>query len=223
MIATPDLIKSLAASATPVRRLRAPLVRATLWLCFAAFILVLLGFSHGVRPDFAQKARELVFTVGVVASLVTGVLAAIAAFMVSLPDRSHFWLALPAPALVVWVATIGYGCLTAWVGLGPDGIRLGDVAECFATLVLTSVPISAAMLLTLRYAATLRPTAVTMMGSLAVAAISATALLLFHTLDATIMILAWNLCTAAVIIALGSVFGRKMFSWVAPRPMPLRG
>ena len=153
MITTPDLIKSLAANAAPVRRLRPPLVRATLWLLLAALILVLIGTSHGLRPDLALKARDSVFVVGIVASLLTAILAAIAAFMVSLPDRSRLWLVPPAPALLVWISTIGYGCLTAWIGLGPEGIRLGDLAECLATLVLTSVPLSAALLLMLRYAA----------------------------------------------------------------------
>ena len=38
-------------------------------------------------------------------------LAAVAAFMVSLPDRSQRWLLLPVPTLVLWVGTVGYGCL----------------------------------------------------------------------------------------------------------------
>jgi len=31
------------------------------------------------------------------------------------------------------------------------------------------------------------------------------------------MILIWNLDRATILIGLGSAFGRKMFSWVAPR------
>lgn len=223
MITTPDLINSLAANATPVRRLRPPLVRATFWLAFAAFILALIGISHGLRPDFATKLQELAFVIGIIASLVTGVLAAIAAFMVSLPDRPRLWFFLPAPALAAWISTISYGCLTAWVGLGPNGIQFRDVVECFATLVLTSVPISAVMLLMLRYAAPLRPKAVTVMGSLAVAALTATGLLVFHALDATIMILMWNLGVAALFVALGSASARRLFALVAPRSLPQQG
>ena len=55
------------------------------------------------------------------------------------------------------------------------------------------------------------------MGSLAVAGITATALVLFHKLDATVMILMWNLGTAAMFIGLAGALGRKMFSWVTPR------
>lgn len=223
MITTPDLIDSLANNVTPIRRLRPPLVRATLWLGFAAVILGLLAVSHGFRPDLAAHLRQPMFAVGMAASLVTGILAAIASFMVSLPDRSRLWLTLPIPALLVWLSTIGYGCLIDWVSIGPDGVRMGEAVRCFATLVLTSLPLSFAMLVMLRYAAPLRPAAVTMTGGLAVAAITATALSLFHSLDATLMVLVWNLGTAAVIVTLGAVFGQRMFSWVAPHPKPVEG
>ena len=143
--------------------------------------------------------------------------------MVSLPDRSHFWFFLPAPTLAAWLSTIGYQCLTNWVSFEPDGIRLGETVRCFATLVLTSLPLSLAMLVMLRYAAPLRPTTVTLTGSLAVAAITATALSLFHDLDATVMILIWNFGTAALIVGLGGMLGRRMFSWVAPLSLPHQG
>jgi len=149
--------------------------------------------------------------------LLTGVCAAIAAFMLSLPDRSRLWLALPAPALATWLSAIGYQCLTNWITLDPDGMRLGETARCFATLVLTSLPLSLALLVMLRYAAPLRPTPATVAGSLAVAAITAVALSLFHDLDATVMILIWNLGTTAILIGLGALFGQRLLSWVAPR------
>lgn len=223
MITTPDIINFLVANATPVRRLRPPLARATTWLVFAASIVALVGISHGLRPDLAQKAQDTVFVLGAAAALATGILAAVAAFFVSLPDRSPLWQLLPAPTLAVWFSTIGYGCVTAWVGIGPGGILFQDVAECLATLVLTSVPISAAMLLMLRYAASLRPYAVVSMGSLAVAAITATGLLLFHDIDSTILVLMWNVGVAVLFVAFGSSSARRMFSWVAPRSLPQQG
>jgi hypothetical protein len=210
---TPDLIDVLVECATPVRRLRPPLVRAGLWLALAAVILALLAVGHGVRADLVERLHQPVFAVSIAAALDTAILAAVAAFMVSLPDRPQWWLALPAPALAVWVGTIGYGCLTDWVGIGPDGVRFGETLRCFATLVLTSVPLAIALAVMLRYAALLRPGAVTLAGALAVAAITSSALSLFHELDATMMILIWNLGTAALITGLGGVFGRRMFRW----------
>jgi hypothetical protein len=214
---TPDLIDALVECATPVRRLRPPLARAGLWLALAALILALLAIGHGVRADLAERLHQPVFAVSIAAALATGMLAAVAAFIVSLPDRSRWWLLLPAPALAAWVGTIGYGCLTDWVGIGPDGVRFGETLRCFATLVLTSVPLAIALAVMLRYAALLRPGAVTLAAALAVAAITSSALSLFHDLDATIMILVWNLGTAALITGLGGVFGRRFLRRTASR------
>jgi hypothetical protein len=220
MITTPDLIEALAANATPIRRLRPPIVRATLWLSVAAVILVLLAVSHGSRPDLAQRLLQPTFVASILASLATGILAAVASFLVSLPDRSRGWLLLPLPALLVWISTIGYGCLTDWVDVDAGSLHMGEAARCFATLVLTSVPLSLLMFVMLRHTAPLRPMAVALTGSLAVAAMTASALSLFHEFDATIMILMWNLGSAALLVGLGAVLGRKIFSWSPPAGAP---
>jgi hypothetical protein len=219
---TQDLIDALVEHGTPVRRLRPPLLRACAWLLLAGFILALLAALHGVRADLVERLHQPGFVVGHVAALLTGVLAALASFMISLPDRSRQWLLLPAPALAVWVSTIGYGCLTDWVSIGPQGVQLGETVRCFATVLLSSVPLSLAMLVMLRYAALLRADAVVMTGGLAVAAMTATALSLLHELDATAMILVWNAGIVALIAGLGGVFGRRMLRWTASHLMPAR-
>jgi hypothetical protein len=119
------------------------------------------------------------------------------------------------------VSTIGYGCLTDWVSMSPDGIRMGEAARCFATLLMTSIPLSAATLIMLRHAAPLRPTIVSAAGGLAVAATTSFALSLLHNLDATIMILIWNLGMAALIAGLAGALGRPLLGWVARHVMPL--
>jgi hypothetical protein len=212
---TPDLIDALVETATPIRRLRPPIIRAALWLAFAVILLGLIAVAHGVRPDFSDRVRQPLFVLGMLGTLATSILAAVASFRLSLPDSSRLWAVLPLPALALWVATIGYGCLTDWVSMDPAGIHLGEAVRCFATLLMTSIPLSIAMLVMLRYTALLRPLEVSVMGGLAVAAVTAFALSLFHDLDATVMILIWNLGAAALIAALGSLFGRSMLTWMA--------
>lgn len=207
MISTPELIALLVANARPVRSLRPPLVRSGLWLLLAVAVFVLLWLGHGVRQDLAQRVEQPTFVIGIVASLVTGILAAIASFLISLPDRSRAWVLLPVPALVVWVSTVSYGCLANWASIGPDGLHLGEAARCFATLLLTSLPLSLALFVMLRHAVLIRPNMVTISGSLAVAAITATALSLFHELNATVMVLMWNLGIAILIIGVGCILG----------------
>ncbi len=220
---TSDLIATLAGNLKPVRRLRSPVARAAGWLVLAALVLALLTISQGIRPDLAQRLHDPAFAVSIAASLLTAVLAAIAAFQLSLPDRSRRWLLLPLPALVVWLSNIGYQCMTQWISIGPQGLTLGEAARCFATLVLSGLPLSLALLIMLRYAAPLRPSAVALTASLAVAGITATALSLFHAIDATALILMWNLGTALLFVGLGGLFGRRIFQWVTPLTYTARG
>ncbi|MGF6441438.1 NrsF family protein [Paraburkholderia youngii] len=214
MSPTSDLIESLVADAKPVRPLRAPAVRASGWLLFATLVLILVGVAHGVRPDLATKLQQPAFVTSVAAAALTGIFAAVASFVASVPGRSLRWLLLPLPALVAWVATIGYGCLTNWVELGPDGVSLGETARCFATLGLTGLPLSLALLIMLRHVARLAPALVVMTGSLAVAALTAVALSMFHPLDATVMILVWNFGVAAMLLLISARYSRRLLAWV---------
>lgn len=209
MITTPQMIELLATNAKPVKPLRPPLMRVALWLVLAAFVFGLLAVAHGTRTDLAQQFARPVFAVGLVASLVTGVLSAVAAFFLSLPDRSRAWSLLPVPALLVWISTVSYGCLTRWVDIDADGMQAGETARCFATLLVTSLPLSLGLFIMLRHAAWLRATAVTLTGGLAVGAMAATALSLFHNLDATMMVLIWNFGVAALIVGASYLFGRR--------------
>jgi hypothetical protein len=217
MTTTPELIDDLVSCASPVRRLRPPVERALLWIGLAALILALISFEHGVREDLAERLRQPTFAIGIVAAAVTGILSAIAEFTISIPDRSRRWVLLPVPALVVWVSTISYECFADWISIGPNGVRMGEALSCFASLVLTSVPLGIVLIIMLRYAALVHSGSVAMLGGLAVAAITSTALAIFHDLDATVMILVWNLGTAALITAVGCTLGPRLFGAAASR------
>jgi hypothetical protein len=216
-VRTPDLIDALAQSATPVRRLRAPHLRAAMWLAFAGLVIALIVLGHGVQSGLAERVHHPDFVITTVAALVTGVLSAVAAFAVSVPGRSRWWLALPMPALALWMSTIGYGCIADWVSVPPQGIRFGEELGCFSLLLLTSVPLAIVLAIMLRHAAMLRAGVVAVMGGLAIAAITAAALSLFHNHDATVLILIWNLGTAALITGTGGMAGGHLFRWMAAR------
>ena len=215
MTETPDLIEALVARAQPVRRLRPPAVRACFWLALAVAVVAVIGAGQGMRPDLWEQAQYTAFLVCEAASLLTGVLAAAGCLLASLPDRSRWWLLLPAPALLVWFSTIGFGCLTDWIGMGPGGLPWGELMRCFSTLLLVSVPLSLALFTLLRHAARLRPAPVTMTAGLAVAAFAATALSLLHQIDASAMVLVWNLGIAAVIVAVQGAAGRRVLAWLS--------
>jgi len=210
VITTPQMIDGLVRDAAPVRRLRRPIVRSALWLGAAALIVALFALVHGVRPDLATYLTERGFLVSFGLALATGILAAVAAFLASLPDRSRWWLLLPMPALILWLASLGPQCLTEWVVASPDGGSMpGTTAKCFLTLVVTSLPLQLGLMAMLRHAARLRPYLVAIVGGIAVAALTAAALRAMNEPDATLLVLGWNLLAAGAFVALLRRFGSK--------------
>ena len=210
MTATAELIERLVAGAVPVRRARRPLARAALWLALAVALVALLAVAHGLRGDFSARLQEWPFRVSLAAALLTGALAAVAAMLSSLPDRSRAWALLPLPAAALWVGGTGWGCLAHWVAFDPSGVQLSELLRCFGTLLAASVPLSALMFWLLRHAARLRPAPAVLAGALAVAAFTSAALSLLHEFDASLMILAWNLGTALLVVALDAAVGRRV-------------
>ena len=210
MIMALDLIAALAAQPKPVRRLGPPLLRSLGWLAVAGLVLTVLAISHKLRPDFDLHMQDTAFQLRLFASAMTGVLAVIAAFMLSIPGRSRLWLALPVPAALVWVANIGYQCLTNWVAIGPNGMSAGETADCFATLVIISLPLGLTAHLMLRHARHFATGGVAFMASLAISGVTAFAMTMFHALDASVLILAFNLVTTVAFLGAGLAFGTAL-------------
>jgi hypothetical protein len=181
-----------------------------MWLGAAALLVGGLLIAHGARPDLPARLQDTDFCVAWAASVLTGTLAALAAMLVSLPDRSRLWLLLPLPAALVWLGGVGYGCLSHWVAFDPAGVQWAELVRCFFTLLAASVPLSALMFFLLRHARKLRPTPSLLAGALAVAALTAAALSLLHEFDASLMILAWNFGAALLVLAIDAAVGRRV-------------
>lgn len=218
MITTPQLIDTLVGDLRPVRPLRRPVLRCAAWLGLAAIVVVLVGSVHGVRADLAERLADPGFLTALGAALATGILAAVASFLASLPDRSRWWLLLPVPALLFWLTTLDQQCLTDWVAPAPDGgIMPGATAKCFFTLVATGVPLILGLLVMLRYAAPLKPVGLVLSGTLAVSAITCAALLVLNRdLDATALVLVSHLVLATAILGLARLFVPALFSAAVP-------
>ncbi|MEO9167821.1 MAG: NrsF family protein [Aestuariivirga sp.] len=205
MRTTQDVLTALSTNLVPVRRQASPLIRTLLWLALAVLVIGLLAMGHGLRPNLFMRAAEWPFQLEVIGALLTGVLAAFAAFASGIPGRSKWWIALPLPALALWMATIGQQCLSNWIVIGPAGMSLGESAECLATVGLTSLPLSLALVVMLRHAVVMRPLASYLLGSLAVAGIAGAAMSLMHALDASVMIVLFNVVSTLVIMGVATL------------------
>ena len=204
---TEDLIASLVDMARPVQRLRPPLLRAGLWLFAVAALAAagILAFANlGV---FSARIRDPKLAWELTGTVATGAAAIIAAFYLSLPDRSRGWALLPLPPLALWIGASGYNCYRHWLNFGPDGWSIGESAHCFAFILGLSAPLALTLYLALRRSYTLTPVSVAAMGGLGVAGIAAFVLQFFHPFDVTFMDLGLHLAAVALVVSLASLAG----------------
>lgn len=205
-----DFIRSLMADLRPVRRLAPPGQRALLWLALVAT----LAFTLGAVSDRAAVAARLTAApdmwLAVGGSALTMVLAAIAAFELSLPDRSPFWAVLPLPAALLWLGASGAGCLRTWLVPGTHAAVLDDTKDCLVFILALSVPLSALLLGMLRQGHTLRPGLTAAMAGFAAAAAAATLLVFFHPYDASATDVVVHVVAVAVVIIANRALGGRM-------------
>ena len=207
---TGALIAALAEDAAPVRRMRGPAVRALLWLVFASVVIYGLVMDHGMRHDIAERFDESSFVLEWAGSLMTAFLAAFAAFYLSVPGRSLSWALLPLPGLVLWLSSMGYGCYSDWLHMGPSGLSVWMSWGCLRFIAMTTVPLSAILLFLLRYTAPIRPISTTILATLSVAALAANGQSMMHGLSTTIMVLTWHVGTTVALLLAARFAGPRL-------------
>jgi hypothetical protein len=207
---TDDLISSLAAQLQPVRRLRAPLLRALAWLVAVGAVCAAV-VAGAVGPGiFMQRFAAPRVALEDCATAVTAVTAVVAAFELSVPGRSPRWALLPLPSLLLWLGASGLGCLANGLSLrGADGIS-GESPHCFLFIVGVSVPLAVGLFWMLRRARPIAPLPVAALGTLGVAASAAFLLQFFHPFDVTVIDLALHLAAIALVMLLGTVWRRTL-------------
>jgi hypothetical protein len=209
MAATEQLIDALTEGLQPVKPLRKPWVRAGVWSAFATLVIAVIVAVGGSRADLTHALGEASFLGPLAGSWLTGLSAALAAFQISLPDRSRHWLWLPVLPVLLWGTGFAYSCLTNPADI-PGSLALLPESACFITIVATSAGLIAVLLPMLRRVKTLRPSLTAWLGCLAVAGFADTAHLLVHTEQDSLLALTVNLVPALLLVVLGGLAGRRV-------------
>jgi hypothetical protein len=216
------VILRLIADLKPVRRLPPPGRRTLLWLALVAALAFILA-AVADRPAVAARLTAAPdMWLSAAGSALTMVLAAVAAFQLSLPDRSQRWALLPLPAALLWVGASGAGCLRTWLVLGTHAAVLDDSKDCLVFILALSVPLSVLLLGMLRRGHTLRPGLTAAVAGLASAAAAATLLVLFHPYDASATDVAVHVFAVALVIIANRAYGGRMLQ-ATTQSMPSRG
>lgn len=203
------LIAGLTSELQPVHPLPPAGKRAAIWLGFVALAGLVLSFIADL-PAFAQRFMASPdMWMAMLGSALTAVLAAIAAFRLSMPDASRVWALVPLPALALWVFASGMGCLRNYVLPGTHEAPMAETMECLTIIVALSLPFGLLIFAMLREAFTLLPGLNATIAGLAVAAASATLLNLFHPIDAAAVDLLVHALAVGLVIAVSWVFGLR--------------
>lgn len=205
------LIQGLASGLRPVEPLPSAGKRALIWFGFiiaATLVLSLIADLPAFATRFMASPDMWLAMLG---SALTAVLAAFAAFKLSLPDGARSWGLLPLPAAILWILASGLGCLREVITPGTHVAPFAETIECLAIIVALSVPFSLLMFAMLREAFSLLPALTATIAGLAVAAASATVLNLFHPFDAAAVDLLIHAVAVVLVIAVIRHYGRRLW------------
>jgi hypothetical protein len=153
------------------------------------------------------------FLIEETATFMTALFAALAAFCAVIPGSPRRLLLLPVLPLGVWFGSLGQGCLQDWFRLGPEGLSLRPDWVCLPAIVLVGAVPAIAMAVMLRKGAPLFPHAAVTLGGLAAAALGNFGLRLFHTTDASLMVLVWQFGSVALLAAIAGSLGHHVHNW----------
>jgi hypothetical protein len=207
-----QLIKQLAGDLTPVRRVAPPLRRSFVWLGVVIAIAAGLAALEDLRVPLQRFASSLDLCVSAAGSLLTAVLAVVAALQLSLPDRRPGWILLPLPAAALWIGASATGCLRAWTAMSAGSLTLGGTDHCLLFILVVSLSLSIIFILMLRSGYSLRPDLTAIACGLASAAAAATLLNLIHIHDETLSDLAVHAFAVSAVILANRIIGIRFLT-----------
>jgi hypothetical protein len=207
---TDRLIDNLADRLPPVQPLRTPGFRAFVWLGGASAFLGVLALSMTSPADVAINGTGFGFVGPQLAAVLTGILAAWAAFTSVIPGYSRSAFVWPVMAGVAWIGVLAIG-----VPQGQAGTLSAAPHEwmCVAIIALSGAPLMVVMWLMLRRGAPLHPGVTAALAALAVGALANVAACVSHPHTNNAITLLWHGATIAVLVGLAAASGRITLRW----------
>ena len=218
---TDDLIDGLARDVEPVRRLRHPWLRTTVWL--AATTVYLSGVVLMMSPPgrLAAGLADLRFTLEQVAAALIGLTAGAAALATVIPGRSLRILLAPIVAGVLWLAIVVIGCAQDVLRYGAS-VPLETDWPCVAAILMGGLPPAVALVLMLRRGAPLTPQLTLALAGLSAAALANISACLVRIHDTSTTVLLWHGTTLLLVCVLAGVLGKAVLKWKPPALPSLR-
>ncbi|HQT75774.1 MAG: hypothetical protein B7Z80_01900 [Rhodospirillales bacterium 20-64-7] len=205
---TERLIEQLVGGLTPVHRIARPVTRLAWWLLISLPAAGLVVWFFGPRPDLAARLADRSFLIEEGAALLTAFVGIYAALCAGLPDQPDWKVWLPMAPMALWFGVLGQQCLDVFLRLGPGGLQVTSDAMCLPAIALGGLVPAIAITVMLRRSGKVRTTHACLCGALGAAALGAAALRLYHTEDAAIMVIVWQLGSVVLFSLLAGAIAR---------------
>jgi hypothetical protein len=210
---TDELIDRLGRNATVARPLPAPGIRTALWMVWAVIYLVVVAVMMFVVLSPARVTPTPLYLVQQSAALVTGIMAARAAFASVIPGSNDRVWAMPAMGAGVW------GLSLLWAGVydlqasGTLGVTSQSDWPCVASMAVGGLVVGAPLVWMLRRGAPLTPGLTAFLAALAALSVANIEACLTRPHAFAVTILLWHGGTVAAVAALCALTGRRWLRW----------
>jgi hypothetical protein len=206
---TDTLIERLARELEPVRPLPRPAARAAMWIAGAAIFLGLVAVPLTSSADVAANtAGGVWFFVPALLAVVTGIVAAMAAFASVVPGYpGRLWIAA-VTAAAAWAASLAIGARGRW-SVPPDP-ALPSEWLCVALIVSSGTPLMFVIARMLRRGAPFNPPLTAALAALAVASLAHVSACFTHPHTNHAATFVWHGITLLVLVLVSVTMSRRI-------------
>jgi hypothetical protein len=192
------------------------MTRASIWMALSASYVAAVVVAYRALGTPIVLSEDGRFLVEQLATVITALTSAVAAFCCIVPGRSRLIALAPLLPLAVWLASMGKACAASWPVLVEGGVAADGAWECLPPSVLIGLGPAMIILVMLRRGAPLYPRSTVALGALAAAALGNLGLRLFHEGDVTVVMLVWQLVAMAGLTLLAGLMGPRLLAWRLP-------
>jgi hypothetical protein len=213
-VKTDLLIIELARDLRPVRPLSSPSLRLLRWLGAVMAVAALGIWLLGPRADLASAITNAVYDARLVLTVVAGIFAGAAAFVLSVPAAEHFRAQriIPFVFAIAWILLLSLRL--AGGGRGVERLLAFPVNwPCGYKILSFSAIFGSALFIGLRQAAPLELTWTAALAALSSTALAAAATQLICPIDDPAHQIVGHVVPVTVLALLGTVIGFRALNW----------
>ena len=210
---TDELIDRLGRDVPVARPLPAPGIRTATWTVWAMSYLVVVAVMMFAVMSSAGVTPSPLYLVPQGAALVTGIMAARAAFASVIPGSNNRVWALPALGTAVWSLSLLWAGVRDLQASGTLGVTSQSDWPCVVSMTLGGLVVGAPLVWMLRRGAPLTPGLTAFLAALAALSFANIEACLTRPHSFALTVLLWHGGTLAAVAALCALTGRRWLRW----------